>query len=301
MAVNKVDLNGETVLDLTGDTVTPEALNKGVTAHNAAGERITGTQVPVRTVNNIDPDTNGNVALTGGDIPYTAAGSTTVKLEIDGRQMDTKKLNAETEIADGDAFPFYDASEGINRKTLWSNIVAKLKNLFLPLAGGTMTGAITIQGTNGAVVAESPTGKDTGYRAKNTTTGKSVFFGVGSSGNNHGIYSDTAGKWLIYNDGTTTHVDNTLPLTGGTATGNIIVQKSSDAYVKVVNTDNNYSCFIDVWGSDAGVYIGHKNKWLIYTNGTNTYVDGELYHKIYSGTSAPASGTGANGDIYVKY
>lgn len=43
--VNKVDLNGETVLDLTADTVTPEALDAGVTAHNAAGVPITGTRV----------------------------------------------------------------------------------------------------------------------------------------------------------------------------------------------------------------------------------------------------------------
>lgn len=43
MAVNKVDVNGSTVLDLTNDSVTPETLTKGATAHNAAGERITGT------------------------------------------------------------------------------------------------------------------------------------------------------------------------------------------------------------------------------------------------------------------
>lgn len=43
MAVNKVALNGEVQLDLTEDTVTPETLAKGVTAHNAAGELITGT------------------------------------------------------------------------------------------------------------------------------------------------------------------------------------------------------------------------------------------------------------------
>lgn len=169
----------------------------------------------VATVNSKTADGNGNVALTGGDIPYTAAGSTTVKSEIDDRQMDTKKLDAETEIADGDAFPFYDASEGINRKTLWSNIVTKLKSLFLPLAGGTVSGTITSQGADYAVMAESPSGKNTGYRAKNTTTGNSVFFGVGSGGTNHGVYSDTAEKWLIYNDGTTTHVDNTIPATAG--------------------------------------------------------------------------------------
>lgn len=45
MAVNKVSINGATVLDLTADTVTPETLNMGVTAHNAAGELITGTHI----------------------------------------------------------------------------------------------------------------------------------------------------------------------------------------------------------------------------------------------------------------
>ena len=44
--VNKVDLNGVTVLDLTSDTVTPETLLIGTTAHNAKGEIITGTLVP---------------------------------------------------------------------------------------------------------------------------------------------------------------------------------------------------------------------------------------------------------------
>lgn len=45
MAVNKVSINGTTVLDLTDDTVTPETLSMGVTAHNAAGELITGTHI----------------------------------------------------------------------------------------------------------------------------------------------------------------------------------------------------------------------------------------------------------------
>lgn len=45
MAVNKVSVNGKTVLDLSADTVTAATLNKGVTAHNAAGQKITGTRV----------------------------------------------------------------------------------------------------------------------------------------------------------------------------------------------------------------------------------------------------------------
>lgn len=44
MAVSKIALaNGEVLIDLTADTVTPETLAEGVTAHNAAGEPIIGT------------------------------------------------------------------------------------------------------------------------------------------------------------------------------------------------------------------------------------------------------------------
>ena len=47
MAVNKVDLsNGENLIDLTSDTVTPSTLVKGVTAHNSKGEKIIGNLNP---------------------------------------------------------------------------------------------------------------------------------------------------------------------------------------------------------------------------------------------------------------
>lgn len=43
MNTNKVDFGGKTLIDLTNDTVTPETLAEGVTAHDASGELITGT------------------------------------------------------------------------------------------------------------------------------------------------------------------------------------------------------------------------------------------------------------------
>ena len=47
MAINKVQITTEngvrTLVDLTGDTVTPETLAEGVTAHDASGEIIVGT------------------------------------------------------------------------------------------------------------------------------------------------------------------------------------------------------------------------------------------------------------------
>lgn len=43
MAINKVVFGGNTLIDLTADTVTAEKLLKGTTAHDKAGEAITGT------------------------------------------------------------------------------------------------------------------------------------------------------------------------------------------------------------------------------------------------------------------
>lgn len=40
--VNKVEINGNTVVDLTEDTVTSESLAEGVTAHDASGAPIVG-------------------------------------------------------------------------------------------------------------------------------------------------------------------------------------------------------------------------------------------------------------------
>ena len=43
MGVNKVILHGETLIDLTGDSVAPELMALGTSAHAADGEAITGT------------------------------------------------------------------------------------------------------------------------------------------------------------------------------------------------------------------------------------------------------------------
>ena len=64
MAVNKVELNTadgkEILIDLTGDTVSPETLAEGVTAHNASGEVITGTMPMSRGEYDITSTTNAD-------------------------------------------------------------------------------------------------------------------------------------------------------------------------------------------------------------------------------------------------
>lgn len=55
MAVNKVDINGETVVDLTSDTVSASTLAKGVVAHDATGAKIVGTMVGCHIYAEINP------------------------------------------------------------------------------------------------------------------------------------------------------------------------------------------------------------------------------------------------------
>lgn len=58
MGVSKVDFAGNTLVDLTGDSVTPETLLEGATAHNAAGDQIDGA-VAVAPASNTTPKAPG--------------------------------------------------------------------------------------------------------------------------------------------------------------------------------------------------------------------------------------------------
>lgn len=44
MSYNKVVYNGKTLIDLTADTVTAATLDKGIVAHDKAGNKVTGTR-----------------------------------------------------------------------------------------------------------------------------------------------------------------------------------------------------------------------------------------------------------------
>lgn len=66
MAVNKVIYGNNTLIDLTGDTVTADKLAQGVTAHDKSGSAITGTMASPNCYvaeNVLATHTAGNVAL----------------------------------------------------------------------------------------------------------------------------------------------------------------------------------------------------------------------------------------------
>ena len=84
---NQVIVNGETILDLRSDTVTPETLQKGYTAHDKSGTKITGTleasSVSVQPSKNVTITSNGTVSVTP-DAPYDALKKVDVTVDVSG-------------------------------------------------------------------------------------------------------------------------------------------------------------------------------------------------------------------------
>ena len=83
-SVNKIIYGGNVLLDLTGDTVTPQTLAQGATAHNAAGEQIVGTNPGASgdmKKSDYDPDSNisnvGRIEAYFTDAVYSDPAETT--------------------------------------------------------------------------------------------------------------------------------------------------------------------------------------------------------------------------------
>ena len=128
---------------ITPDSVYTEAIQKGaVTLEKLASDVTAKALGAPDKVNGVAADASGNIAVTGEKIPMSASDATTLTGKINAKQTMTQSLTAETALADDDYVPFYDVSASANRKTLWSNIVAKIRAAFkttaLPVdSGGT--------------------------------------------------------------------------------------------------------------------------------------------------------------------
>lgn len=169
---------------------------------------------------------------------------------------------------------------GVNKNSL-SN--------YLPLIGGTMSGNIEIESSTENV--------DTGYTATRTDTNTGVSLVVGSSGINHGVWSDKLGKWLIHSDGTNVYVNN-LKFTNaaairssiGVASSPVNLYNNPNAAASAAatlsetaanfqrmtiffkDTDSNYSS-VDVW-SPNGKRVALSLTWI---NGASTQ---DMYQRV---------------------
>lgn len=85
MAINKIVYDGNTLIDLTSDTVTAGDLAEGVTAHDRSGTLITGTAVTGDYILTYDENTTVGRAKVGtaktGTPNYTPSGDVVVTTE----------------------------------------------------------------------------------------------------------------------------------------------------------------------------------------------------------------------------
>lgn len=108
--VNKVIYGSDVLIDLTEDTVTKTSLLKGITAHNKAGSKITGT-IDFENVNVTQNDLAENItamnserkAITGV-IPFSQVKNVTADKMVVG----TSALNTERKIVNGTIDFSYD-------------------------------------------------------------------------------------------------------------------------------------------------------------------------------------------------
>lgn len=175
MAVNKVEVNGETKLDLTQDTVTPENLLSGATAHNAAGEQIIGKYQSV-TLTGLEitaPPTK--TAYNAGE-PFDPAGMVVTATYSNGAKLENPAYTVAPSgaLAVGTTTVTITYSEGGITKTATQAISVTGTVLTVP----TQSGSLTYTGG-----AQSPAWSN--YDADKMTLG-----GV-TSGTNAGSYNAT--------------------------------------------------------------------------------------------------------------
>lgn len=100
--INKVVLGSDTVLDLTSDTVSPETLLVGTTAHNAKGEIITGTLVPCTVYSAESPAaaTSDSTETFTWEIPSTEHGFKSKNLVVSVYLSTGEQIQCDVTISD---------------------------------------------------------------------------------------------------------------------------------------------------------------------------------------------------------
>lgn len=137
------------------------------------------------------------------------------------------------------------------------------------------------------------TGSGDTYMNVKSWSGEKVNFGIGSGGNNRGIYDGTsANAWSIYsnssknvylanstnwnacyisNTSTSTYIRGSRISVSGDLNTNLYVGSTSDTSARRVYVRNSYgSVYLGVsTASNKGVYTNTGDNWLIYSNSSN--------------------------------
>lgn len=105
MGNSKIVYYGETLIDLTGDTVEAAKLRKGITAHDKKGEKITGTLADVaQATPAITVDAAGKITASATQAAGVVAAGTksaTKQLTVQAAKTVTPSASAQTAVAKG--------------------------------------------------------------------------------------------------------------------------------------------------------------------------------------------------------
>lgn len=259
MAVSKVVLGDETLIDLTGDSVSSENLLQGATAHAANGEQITGGVVVTPMYTGTKAAIEEAIAL--GQIPEDAVVNITDDEETSSFQTQINEINSSLGDITGFTNSAYDSIGDFIQYCVDNGYLPDINRLpLIPI----MTSNNTPSGEASASSYDQSSTNYYPYRAFEDTDG-TVWFSTG-----------TTNQWIQYKFVSAQKVKE-LEITpvkdDATRIKDFILQGSNDG-----------SSYVNIF---SGTVADNGNKQTFKFTNNNAY----LYYRLYIGNSYSSSKT----------
>lgn len=195
-----------------------------------------------------------------------------------------------------------------NNPDIIDNILNDLTDIrasYLPLSGGNMTGHVTYnngnqlrwKNTSGTILSQVYFNNENNLVIGNVSNNETVI----RSGSKDLLHDKNGTNYKIWDasnlpsPASTTDLNNYLPLTGGTLTGQVTIKQNADIKLRLQSTDADNYCIIQAINAQAsqlGVFGYASDKWAIGHGGS--------YYEIWDKYNLhnPLEKTTANGLYY---